>query len=81
MTDDIRGEFACHANYIGECTRCDDLSNRCPEWTVDEVTSILQTQAKSSATVASIFVCYCFTTIRFGFVMMQRISSYQIAYV
>ncbi|GKY94251.1 hypothetical protein MPSEU_000390900 [Mayamaea pseudoterrestris] len=81
VSDQVRGDFACNANYLGACTGCDRESNRCPEWSSADVTSILQTQAKASATVAAIFVCYCFSSIRFGFVMMKRISMYQIAYV
>jgi hypothetical protein len=79
--DDVRGVFACKADYLNACTGCDQDTDRCPEWSSDDVTAILQTQAKASATVAAIFVCYCFSSIRFGFVMMNRISMYQIAYV
>lgn len=81
VSDQVRGDFACRSNYLGVCTACEQSTNRCPEWSAADVTSILQQQAKASATVAAIFVCYCFSSIRFGVVMMNRISLYQIAYV
>lgn len=79
--DEVRGEYACRADYLGGCTGCDDTVDRCPEWSAEDVTAILLSQARSSATVAAVFVCFCFSSIRFGFVMMKRISMYQIAYV
>jgi hypothetical protein len=81
ISDAIRGDFACNSDNLGGCTQCELDANRCPEWTSKDVTSILKTQAKASACVAAIFVCYCFSSIRFGFVMMNRISMYQIAFV
>ena len=81
VSEDFRGDFACSANYLDSCTGCEQETNRCPEWSTGDVTAILRTQAKASATVAAIFVCYCFSSIRFGYVMMKRISMYQIGYV
>lgn len=46
-----------------------------------EVTKILQSQFKSSATFAVIFVIYAISALRFGFILKRDISMYQIDYV
>jgi len=78
-----RGIVACNVDRGETCTRCDDLipSLRCPEWTLQEVTTILQTQLKQSATLASIFILYAVSVLRFGVTLRKHLSLYQIDYV
>ncbi len=78
-----RGEVACNVDRNATCTRCDALvpRDRCPEWGLDEVTTILQTQLKQSAALASIFVLYAVSVLRFGVTLRRHLSLYQIDYV
>jgi hypothetical protein len=79
-----RGKVACFVDKIGTCTDCDDLTlprDRCPEWSLLDVTKILQTQLKQSATLAAIFILYAISVLRFGFVLRKHLSMYQIDYV
>jgi hypothetical protein len=78
-----RGEIACYVDEGSTCTGCGDSAGgtQCPEWTLDEVTNILQTQLKQSATIAMIFFLYCISVLRFGFVLRKHLSLYQIDYV
>eukprot|EP00980_Cylindrotheca_fusiformis_P028344 scaffold22592_cov129-Cylindrotheca_fusiformis.AAC.30 len=61
-----RGEIACYIDQGGSCTGCGDhtAGSQCPEWSLDEVTNILQTQLKQSATIAMIFFLYCISVLR-----------------
>lgn len=83
IDENQRGEVACHVDRNATCTRCDAIifSDRCPEWGLDEVTTILQTQLKQSATLASIFVLYAVSVFRFGVTLRRHLSLYQIDYV
>jgi hypothetical protein len=57
ISDTLRGEIACFIDQSGSCTRCnDDTVKRCPEWGKDDITKILQTQAKTGAAFAAVFV-------------------------
>lgn len=81
-----RGDMACFLDQANTCTGCDqdpsDTSSiRCPEWSTDDVTKILQSQAKSSASLAAIFLLYALSAMRFGFNMRRYIRLYQIDYV
>lgn len=58
ISDILRGEIACFIDQSGACTRCQEETSRCPEWGKDDVTKILQTQAKTGAAFAAIFVVY-----------------------
>ena len=83
IDDSQRGEVACFVDKDTTCTNCDDPvpENRCPEWTLDDVTRILQTQLKQSATLAAIFVLYAISALQFGLVLRKHLSLYQIDYV
>ena len=78
-----RGSIACYVDRGGTCTQCEESidGDRCPEWTLDEVTNIVQTQLKQSATIAAIFFLYSISVLRFGFVLRKHLSMYQIDYV
>jgi tellurite resistance protein TehA-like permease len=77
-----RGNVACFVDTIGTCTNCNaTLLERCPEWILEDVTKILQTQLKQSATLAAIFILYAISVLRFGFVLRKHLSMYQIDYV
>lgn len=80
IDDGVRGSVACFLDSVS-CTRCDKQTNRCPQWTAEDVKIVMQTQAKSSATLAAIFFVYAFGAVRFGFTMQKHISTYQIEYV
>jgi hypothetical protein len=56
ISDTLRGEIACFIDQSGSCTRCDDDVGRCPEWGKEDITKILQTQAKTGAAFAAVFV-------------------------
>lgn len=60
ISDILRGEIACFIDQSGACTRCQEETNRCPEWGKDDVTKILQTQAKTGAAFAAVFVVYVY---------------------
>jgi hypothetical protein len=83
IDENQRGEVACSVDRNATCTLCDALilSNRCPEWSLEEVTTILQTQLKQSATLASIFILYAVSVFRFGVTLRRHLSLYQIDYV
>ena len=86
LSMEVRGNIACFLDQAHTCTRCDqdasDTSSiRCPEWTTDDVTKVLQSQAKSSASLAAIFLLYALSAMRFGFSTRRFIRLYQIDYV
>jgi hypothetical protein len=56
ISDALRGEIACFIDQSGSCTRCDNQVERCPEWGKEDITKILQTQAKTGAAFAAVFV-------------------------
>lgn len=51
------------------------------EWTSQDVSKIIQTQLKQSATLAAIFFLYAFSALRFGFSLRASVSKYEIDYV
>jgi hypothetical protein len=83
IDDSARGEVACFVDTADTCSNCDDPvpENRCPEWNLYDVTRILQTQLKQSATLAAIFILYAISVLRFGFFLRKHLSLYQIDYV
>ena len=83
IDESARGEVACQIDRGASCTMCDAVlhRDRCPEWTLDDVTKILQTQLKQSATLAAIFILYAISALRFGFLLRKHLSMYQIDYV
>jgi hypothetical protein len=82
LNDAQRGNIACLIDD-NDCTNCEtDLSrNKCPEWSVDDVTAILQTQLKQSATLAAIFILYAVNVMSYGINLRKHLSQYQIDYV
>lgn len=94
LKDNFRGTIACYVDAVGSCSNCKCLDDDtcipeegaeevviCPEWTSQDVSKIIQTQLKQSATLAAIFFIYAFSALRFGFVLCKAQSKYQIAYV
>ena len=81
LKDSARGNFACAVDRTGTCTRCDEAFNKCPEWTNEDVVKVLRSQAKSSATLAGIFLLYTSGIIRFAAQWWRINQSYQIGYV
>lgn len=81
ISDDLRGTIACFIDQVGSCTRCEEESNRCPEWTKDEVESILKTQAKGSAAMSAIFFVFALSALRFGIGLRRHLALYQIDYI
>ncbi|CAB9507151.1 expressed unknown protein [Seminavis robusta] len=77
-------EIACGVDTADSCSNCDGqypLRPKCPEWSMDDVKAVLQTQTKGSATLAFIFFIYAFSALRFGFVLRKHVTMYQIEYV
>jgi hypothetical protein len=83
INESERGVVACKVDRNATCTMCDEIHapDRCPEWTIDEVTQIMQTQLKQSAALAAIFIIYALGVLRFGITLRQHLSLYQIDYV
>lgn len=81
IDDMIRGKIACAIARNYGCSSCGSEAERCLEWSVSDVIRILQTQSKTSAAIAAIFLVYAFGAFRFGFVMRRHIATYQIEYV
>ena len=88
-----RGVIACYVDAAGSCSNCNcslaeveqdtcvSSEPQCPEWTSQDVSKIIQTQLKQSATLAAIFFIYAFSALRFGFGLRYSQAQYQIAYV
>jgi len=81
LTPRQRGSVACFLDPFDDCTNCDGTVDRCPEWSVEDVRSVLQTQIKASATVAAIFILHSFSVFRFGLTLRRHIATYQIGFV
>jgi hypothetical protein len=76
-----RGIRACSFGIKSSCTRCDELLNRCPEWTEDDLDTVVRGQAFYISTLTVIFMVYAARAVRYGMVNRQYYDKYQIAYV
>jgi hypothetical protein len=79
-----QGDIACGVDTAGSCSNCgreDPSLPQCPEWGLEDVDAVLQTQTKGSATLAAIFFIYSFSASRFGLVLRRHVTMYQIDYV
>lgn len=83
ITGKQRGDIACFIDRANTCSKCEDYWGpaKCPEWTNEDVTKILQTQAKAGAALSAIFLIYPISALRFGFNLRKYILLYQIEYV
>lgn len=82
ISDTLRADIACFIDQSGTCTQCEaEDSTRCPEWSNEDVTRILQTQAKTGAAFAAIFAVYAVGILRYGFTLRKHIGNYQIDFV
>jgi hypothetical protein len=82
IKDHDRGKIACFLDRIGSCSNCNGGKGRvCPEWSRADVTHVIQTQAKGSATLSAIFIMYGIAALRFGFGLRNHVTMYQIDYV
>jgi hypothetical protein len=81
VSDTIRGKIACFIDQSGSCSGCDSAGPRCPEWSNDNVTRIIQSQAKAGASLAGIFLMYAFGALRYGLALRTHMSNYMIDYV
>jgi hypothetical protein len=77
-----RGDIACLVDD-SDCTNCDSLvsRNKCPEWSMEDVTSVVRTQLKQSATLAAIFILYAANVMNYGITLRKHLNLYQIDYV
>jgi hypothetical protein len=75
--------IACYLDTGDSCTSCISVDplQRCPEWSKDDVKSVLQSTLKQSASFAAIFLVYALITLRYGFLLFRYVSRYQIEYV
>lgn len=82
MNYTLRGSLACSIS-AGSCSYCDNDKGlpECPEWSESDVSAVLKSQLKSSATIACLFMFYSLGALRFGFLLRKHISNYQIDYV
>jgi hypothetical protein len=78
-----RGDIACMVDENIDCTNCDAVfsKNKCPEWSLEDVESIMRTQLKQSATLAAIFILYAVNVMSYGINLRKHLSMYQIDYV
>lgn len=67
--------------FLGEKEIPSDDCRICPEWAKGDVVTIMQTQMKQSATLASIFLIFALRSLRFGFVLRSAMARYEIDYV
>ena len=81
ISDAQRGSIACFIDQSGSCTDCEKIIGRCPEWSREEVTQILQNQTKASAALAAIFLVYAGSNLRHAFNLRSHIMNYEIDYV
>jgi hypothetical protein len=82
IDNQTRGEIACTISAI-TCSSCDNNKGEqeCPEWSEQDVSSVLKTTLKQLATLSAIFMLYSIGALRFGFVLRKHLSLYQIDYV
>jgi hypothetical protein len=83
IEESSRGPVACFVDRDVSCTKCESYippSERCPEWPLDDVTRILGTQLKQSASLAAIFILYAIGVLRFGIGLRRHLGKYQIDY-
>ena len=82
LTDGERGNIACTLND-GQCSNCDYgiEALRCPEWSFEEITSIVRRELAQSAVLAAIFILYDLNVMIHGFNLRKHLSMYQIDYV
>jgi len=75
--------IACMLDTGGSCTGCEspNPAKVCPEWSENDVSRVLKTTMKQSATVAAIFLVYALITLRYGVILFNHVSNYQIDYV
>ena len=75
--------IACYLDTGESCTNCSSVVplDRCPEWTKDDVKSVLQSTLKQSASFAAICFVYAIIALRYGFQLFGYVSRYQIEYV
>jgi uncharacterized membrane protein YidH (DUF202 family) len=81
ISESERGDIACFLENSRSCTRCEEEVNRCPEWSKEDVTKVIQTQAKASASLAAMLMLYAFSALRFGIGLRTATRLYQIEYV
>lgn len=83
ITDEERGAVACSFDTAQTCSYCGNRigERECPEWTTDDVTSLLQAEYKMTTLLAVIFITYAISATRYGILAKKHISSYQIDYV
>jgi hypothetical protein len=82
LTEGDRGDIACTMKS-SQCSYCDAVFEefRCPEWSFEEVTSIVRRQLKQSAVMAAIFILYDVNVMVHAFNLRKHLSMYQIDYV
>jgi hypothetical protein len=81
ISESQRGNIACFLEGTRSCTRCDEEIDRCPEWSKEDVTTVIRTQAKASASLAAMLMLYAFSALRFGIGLRTHIRMYQIEYM
>jgi hypothetical protein len=82
LTDGERGGIVCTMSN-SQCSNCEAgiEALRCPEWTFEEVTSLVRRQLTQSAIMAAIFMLYDLNVMIHGFTLRKHLSMYQIDYV
>jgi hypothetical protein len=83
ISESTRAAIGCFFNE--DCHGCNIPSmppeKVCTSFTEADVDSIVRTQCKSVATLSVIFMIYCWSLIRFGFLIRKHLATYQIEYV
>lgn len=82
LTGFDRATLACNMKN-SQCTGCNDVvtENSCPEWSSEDIRSIMRRQLKQSATLAVIFLLYDLNVMIHGLHLRKHLIMYQIDYV
>jgi len=82
VNDKARGNLACLDDDANSCTCCDcEGPEKCPEWTSEDVTRVLQSSMKTAIVLSTILFMYAIATLQYGLELKHHISKYEIDYV
>jgi len=77
-------EVACNGNMFG-CCCCDEDeaegTERCPEWSREEIVSIIETDFKLAALIAFVSAGFATRAVRAAYLMINSLKDYKCTYV
>ena len=76
--------IACSGDMYG-CCCCNeeeaDETERCPEWSREEIMNIIRTDFKLSALIALVSVIFAFRAVRAAYLMIHSLKDYKYTYI